>query len=218
MDTSPTADRADNVSFRDEQILLALLTAVERDCRATQRGLAEELDIALGMANAYLKRCLKKGYVKVKQIPANRYLYYLTPHGFAEKARLTGEYLTQSFDFFRQARGQCADILAECARQGVTRVALAGGSELAEIMVLCAGSQTEVTIVGMIEPAARETRLAGLAVAAHPDQLPAHDAVVITALVGAQSVWQAHAGRLGSARVLAPPMLGITATLPVLAE
>ncbi|HUZ73552.1 MAG TPA: winged helix-turn-helix domain-containing protein, partial [Stellaceae bacterium] len=37
-----------------------MLNAVERDSHVTQRHLARELGIALGLANAYLKRCAKK--------------------------------------------------------------------------------------------------------------------------------------------------------------
>ena len=44
----------------------------------------------------------------MRQVPLNRYAYYLTPQGFAEKSRLTAEYLAASFDFFRRARGDCA--------------------------------------------------------------------------------------------------------------
>jgi DNA-binding MarR family transcriptional regulator len=72
---------------------LELLQSVERDGGQSQRRLAAELGIALGLVNAYLKRCIKKGLVKVSAAPARRYAYYLTPHGFAEKSRLTVEYL-----------------------------------------------------------------------------------------------------------------------------
>ncbi len=201
------------MAAREEQIILGLLNAVERDSNATQRELARELGIALGLANAYLKRCLKKGYVKVTQVPANRYLYYLTPSGFAEKTRLTADYLSQSFGFFRDARRQCDDLLGECAARGWERVALVGASELAEIMALCAAS-APVTLVGVVDAAAAGGVLAGLPVAAGGDALPPHDGVVVTALVRAQAVWEAEVARSGRERVLAPPLLGITVVPP----
>ena len=73
----------------DPEIVLGLLTSIERDSAVTQRKLAGDLGIALGLANAYLRRCVRKGLVKVSQVPLNRYAYYLTPQGFAEKSRLT---------------------------------------------------------------------------------------------------------------------------------
>ena len=84
----------------ENTITLGVLSAIEEDDRATQRAISRDLGIALGLTNAYLKRCVKKGFIKVRQIPANRYTYYLTPQGFAEKSRLTAEYLSISFNFF----------------------------------------------------------------------------------------------------------------------
>jgi len=49
-------------------ITLGVLSAIEEDERATQRAISQELGIALGLANAYLKRCVKKGFVKVQHI------------------------------------------------------------------------------------------------------------------------------------------------------
>ena len=41
-------------------ITLGVLTAIEEDDRATQRAISEDLGIALGLTNAYLRRCVKK--------------------------------------------------------------------------------------------------------------------------------------------------------------
>jgi DNA-binding MarR family transcriptional regulator len=61
------------------RIMLGLLESVERGEAQTQRRLASELGVALGLVNAYLKRCINKGLVKVREVPARRYAYYLTP-------------------------------------------------------------------------------------------------------------------------------------------
>src|SRR5580765_7065233 len=94
----------------NSRIMLRLLDAVEQDRAKAQRLLASELGIALGLVNAYLKRWVKKGLVKVRSAPARRYAYYLTPEGFSEKARLTVEYLSYSFSFFRQAKSDCSGL------------------------------------------------------------------------------------------------------------
>ena len=93
------------------EITLGLLNAVDESSSVTQRAVAKELGIALGLVNTYLKRCVTKGLIKVRQVPANRYAYYLTPKGFSEKARLTGEYLTQGFQLFRLSRSQIVEIM-----------------------------------------------------------------------------------------------------------
>src|SRR5271169_6559249 len=122
----------------NERIVLELLESVERDGAQSQRKLAAELGIALGLVNAYLKRCVTKGLVKISGVPTRRYAYYLTPKGFTEKSRLTVQYLTISFGFFRRARADCADAFAAARLRGWQRIALLGVSDLAEIATICA--------------------------------------------------------------------------------
>src|SRR6516162_6164706 len=105
-------------SAETHRIMLGLLDAVEQERVQSQRHLASELGIALGLVNAYLKRCIKKGLVKVRQAPARRYAYYLTPQGFAEKSRLTVEYLSYSFSFFRRAKADCMAALESARGRG----------------------------------------------------------------------------------------------------
>src|ERR1700756_4728730 len=150
MDRAASSD-----SGEDDRIVLNLLNSVD-DGAQSQRRIAEDLGIALGLVNAYLKRCVKKGLVKVSEAPARRYAYYLTPQGFAEKSRLTVEYLSLSFSFFRQARADCAKTLALAHENGWSRIALAGISDLAEIAVICA-FERGIAIVGVVEPAAAAT-------------------------------------------------------------
>jgi DNA-binding MarR family transcriptional regulator len=142
-------------------IVLSVLTSIERDSTITQRALARELGIALGLANAYLRRCVRKGLVKMRQVPINRYAYYLTPQGLAEKSRLTAEYLAVSLDFFRRARSDCAALFRQCESLGWRNVALYGAGELAEIAVLSAG-ETAVKVLCIIDPGQPGRRCGGL--------------------------------------------------------
>ena len=87
-----------------EQHELRVLELVEERDRITQRGVATELEIALGMANALIKRLVLKGFIKVKDAPSRRYKYYITPEGFIEKGRLVSRYIANSFKFFGEVR------------------------------------------------------------------------------------------------------------------
>jgi DNA-binding MarR family transcriptional regulator len=193
-----------------DKILLGLLESVERDGGQSQRRLASELGIALGLVNAYLKRCIKKGLVKVSEVPSRRYAYYLTPQGFAEKSRLTIEYLTSSFSFFRQARADCARTLALAHENGWNRIALAGISDLAEIAVICA-FERGIAIVGVVDPATSATAFMGAPVVPSFTGLPGTvDAIVITDLRSARETCAVASAHLGRERVLAPSLLGVT--------
>ena len=118
-----------------DEVTLKLLNTVRDDADATQRSIANDLGIALGLTNAYLKRCVKKGLIKVGQAPANRFRYYLTPKGFMEKSRLTAEFLTQSFNLFRYAREETARLYDQCAANDWQRLLLIGASDFTEIAI-----------------------------------------------------------------------------------
>ena len=134
----------------ESRIMLGLLDAVERQGAQSQRHLASELGIALGLVNAYLKRCVTKGLVKIGDAPGAAYAYYLTPKGFAEKSRLTVEYLSYSFSFFRQAKTDCSALFQAAKSRGVGKLLLVGQSDLAEIAALCA-LEEGVEIVGLVQ-------------------------------------------------------------------
>src|SRR6185369_9575163 len=158
------AKNADQVSHDpDPAILLGVLNALEADAGVTQRKLSNDLGIALGLANAYIKRCIKKGLVKIGEAPARRYAYYLTPQGFAEKSRLTVEYLTTSLSFFRRARADCTDTFALARARGMTRVVLVGVSDLAEIARICA-LEGGVEIIAVVDANTQATTYLGLPV------------------------------------------------------
>jgi DNA-binding MarR family transcriptional regulator len=191
----------------DAAILLGLLDSIERDGSQTQRRLAADLGVALGLVNAYLKRCLKKGLLKVTEAPARRYGYYLTPHGFAEKSRLTVEYLSYSFGFFRQAKDDCAQLLAAAAETGFRRIVLAGKSDLAEIATICA-HDAGIEIVAIVDPAATDERFIGLPFVASFDAVATpFDAVLLTDLVNAPETCARLIEQFDARRVLVPSLL-----------
>lgn len=205
------------VSEDETKITLGLLNAVEANSALTQRSMASELGIALGLANAYLKRCVRKGLIKVQQVPANRYAYYLTPMGFAEKSRLTADYLAISFNFFRRARSECAVAMQECKSHGWQRVALAGVGDLGEIALLCA-ADGDVQIIGFIDPDYDGKQFMGLPVVNRPDRLELFDAILVTDFQNPQMVFDALIKSVPSERVVSPEMLSISRQRPTLME
>ena len=129
---------------------LQLLNEIETSEAVTQRGLSKRLGIALGLTNLYLKRLVKKGYVKVVNIQKNRIRYLITPQGIAEKSRLTYEYMHYSLQLYRQA---CAVIRARfraLAEQGRKRLVFYGVGEAAELAYLCA-REMDLELVGVVD-------------------------------------------------------------------
>jgi DNA-binding MarR family transcriptional regulator len=206
-----TVAQSANLSARkkvEAEITLGMLSAVEQGSSVTQRSLARELGVALGLVNGYLRRCVAKGWIKVSTAPANRYAYYLTPRGFAEKSRLTAQYLTISFDFFRTARNQCLELIRLCEQQGWRRVALCGKGELAEIMVLCAEIEA-IDIVALVDPEGGSS-IKRLPVITDASALPQIDAAIVTDQRDPQGTYDRLATLISAERILAPPLLKIS--------
>jgi predicted transcriptional regulator len=189
------------------RIMLGLLESVERGGDQSQRRLASELGVALGLVNAYLKRCVRKGLVKMRQAPARRYAYYLTPRGFAEKSRLTIEYMSYSFAWFRRAKADCTATLNIAQQRGFRRIALLGASDLAEIAAICALDST-IAVVAVVDAKCEASRFAGSPVVRGLDAVAdAIDAAVVTDMQSADAIRRVAAGRLGMERVLTPALL-----------
>jgi DNA-binding MarR family transcriptional regulator len=202
-------DRLLDTEHENERIVLSLLSSVETDGARSQRRMAAELGIALGLVNAYLKRCVKKGLVKVNDAPARRYAYYLTPQGFAEKSRLTVQYLSDSFSFFRKAKGDCTRVFEEAAARGFKRLVLAGKSDLAEIAILCA-FEAGATVVAIVDVRSEDSRFIGVEVfASYSDVKDGFDAIIVTDVARAQATYERAVEVCGKDRLLVPALLGL---------
>lgn len=192
---------------RTSQIVMGLLEAVERSSDRSQRWLARELGISLGLVNAYIKRCARKGLIKVKRVPAHRFMYYLTPKGFAEKSRLTLEYISYSFEFFRRARTELSATILDAKAAGVHRLVILGVSDLAEIAILCA-LESGVVVVAAIGQKGGEPKLVGVPVVGMLDEVAgAFDGVLPADIADTRASLAAATARCG-ARVFVPPLLG----------
>jgi DNA-binding MarR family transcriptional regulator len=205
------ASKTDDVD--DTRIVLGLLEYVGRGGEQSQRRLASELGVALGLANAYLRRCVKKGLVKVRQVPARRYAYYLTPRGFAEKSRLTFEYMSHSFALFRRAKADCAAALESARARGFVRIALLGASDIAEIAAICA-LDSGFVIAAVVDADVTAERFAGAPVVRDLDALlgvsaPPPDAVLVTDMHDTAGALRNAVAKFGAERVLVPALLGV---------
>ncbi len=113
---------------------MQLLEALDRrDYSPSQRDLASRLNVSVGLINAFVKRLVKKGYIKVRTIPKNRVLYLLTPKGIVEKTRLTYKHIHDSYSYYKKTCGRLEKIYADLEREGCRRIAFYGISDIAEL-------------------------------------------------------------------------------------
>lgn len=199
-----------NTPKKEDALTLELLEAIEDKSDLTQRHLADRMGVALGLANSYLKRCVRKGLIKIHQAPANRYFYYLTPKGFAEKSRLTASYLSSSFDFYRQAGNSLSQIYKECKKKNQDKVLLCGISELAEIASLRAHEHS-IQIVGTFDLNSELKQFLGLPVWQKLDEADDYDVCLLTSLTNTKSIYDFLRKKLDLDKILVPSILGLNA-------
>ena len=135
---------------KNTEIELRLFNQIEKNKNHSQRSISKELNIALGLSNALIKKFLSKGFLKLSQAPMKRYFYYITPRGLIEKAKLTKEFLTSSLDFYNKIRNQYEKEFQKIKKQKPSKIILIGISEFTEIAILAA-KITEVKIDYIVE-------------------------------------------------------------------
>jgi len=197
-----------NAGDKEDALTLEILEVIESQSHVTQRHLADRLGVALGLANSYLKRCIRKGLIKVQQAPANRYLYYITPKGFAEKSRLTARYLSASFDFYRQAGESLSEIYRFCHDNDWQQILFCGISELAEIAAIRA-VEHNIQVVGIFDPYAQQERFLRLPVVHSLGDARPHDACMLTAVHDAGDVYNLLVKQVKPDMLLVPSILGL---------
>lgn len=115
---------------------LEILTTIAEGGLVSQRSLARRVGIAVGLANLYVKRLTRKGYIKVTTIAPHRIKYLVTPRGLVEKTRLTYEFMRHSLRLYREARRTFGETLRPLVEGGTRRVVLYGTGEAAELAYL----------------------------------------------------------------------------------
>ncbi len=136
----------------NEQHTRLILETIDKNPHITQKDLAAQLGIAVGSVNWYLKRMVKKGYVKVTRLQRRRLRYLLTPQGITEKSRLTASFLQASLKWYRLTRETTKRHLESVRAAGFSEVCIQGDGDLAEIVYLTC-LEAGITVLPEINPA-----------------------------------------------------------------
>ena len=76
---------------------LDILRLVADNPAISQRKISEQSGISLGQVNFLIKKCVKKGWIKLEGQTAKSIRYNITPKGLLEKAELTRQYISASY-------------------------------------------------------------------------------------------------------------------------
>ncbi len=122
----------DNSGVRE----LEILEKIENDGLLTQRDLSREVGIALGLVNHLLKKMVKKGWIKIKNIDAKRIRYLITPEGAKEKTSLLYKRVESTIHFYLEAKKVIKEKVDQLKNDGVKSVSIYGINHIAEVLFI----------------------------------------------------------------------------------
>jgi DNA-binding MarR family transcriptional regulator len=133
-----------------------ILRAIASGNRVTQRSLASELGVALGLTNLLVRRLVKKGYVRMAGMGTRHVRYLMTPAGWEAFGRVTRLSMANTVNLYTETRDHIRVSLAAisdgCAvdASGTKRVVFYGAGDAAEIAYVSL-HRTDLTLVGVVD-------------------------------------------------------------------
>jgi DNA-binding MarR family transcriptional regulator len=133
-----------------------ILQAIAAGGRVTQRSLAGEMGVALGLTNLLIRRLVAKGYVKMAGIGTRHVSYLMTPAGWEALGRATRQSLENTVRLYTQTREQIRTSLAALSDRchvdadGRKRVVFYGAGDVAEIAYVSLQG-TDLTLAAVVD-------------------------------------------------------------------
>jgi len=115
---------------------LAILEKLENNGHLTQRDLSKEVGIALGLVNHLLKKMVKKGWIKIKNIDAKKIRYLITPEGAVEKSSLLYKRVENTIHFYLDAKRVIKEKVEHLKGDGVKSVSIYGINHISEVLFI----------------------------------------------------------------------------------
>ena len=129
---------------------LRLLEELEKNPIVSQRDLSHKFGIALGVTNACLKRMARKGLIRIRGFNHRKIGYYLTPKGFAEKAKLTLNLISHIVQHYSELKKIISQRLLKMQGDGLKRIVFYGVSDEMEVAYITLQG-VNLKLVGIVE-------------------------------------------------------------------
>ncbi len=112
-----------------------ILMLLENNSDISQRELAKKAGISLGTVNYLLKKCVKKGLLKIERLNSRNLKYILTPAGMKEKMKRTLSFVKRSYKAIIQLQDDICRLAKEKKKQDYKIWIMGEKDEIYEIVV-----------------------------------------------------------------------------------
>lgn len=113
---------------------LLILSAIRKNSSLSQRELAKETDISLGLINVIIKKMIQGGLLQASRLNKRKMNYCLTPIGLAQISERTSFNANDTIRTYKKIRSNLANLLQELYEAGYSQFSIHGNGELKELL------------------------------------------------------------------------------------
>lgn len=111
-----------------------IISQIYQNPQVDQRTIAQNVGLSLGLTNLVIKKLIKTGYIKIKQLNKRKVQYILTAKGFAEKTKKSYNYILKTVNLFKTINSNIQQLILKYLNKGIKKFIILGKSELAQIV------------------------------------------------------------------------------------
>ena len=102
---------------------------------ASQRVLAENAGISIGLMNAILKRFVERGWIMLSNVNLRKLSYAITPAGIAELTSRSQTFAKRTFEIANKYNETLCKVVSDAKKDGKTKLVLYGKSYIKFLLV-----------------------------------------------------------------------------------
>ncbi len=114
-----------------------IANTLEQEPLASQRVLAENAGMSIGLMNAVLKRFVERGWIMLTNVNLRKLSYAITPAGIAELTARSQKFAKRTFELANSYNETLCKYISEAKKEGKTRLCLYGQSYIRFLLVYC---------------------------------------------------------------------------------
>lgn len=120
---------------------LDILKIVAENPQISQRKISEQTGMSLGQVNFLMKKCIKKGFIKIEGQTIKSIRYNITPKGMTEKAEKTVAYIRYSCAAVMRLTEVMKEVEVRYIKEGKRLYVYGENDELMQIAKLALNSE-----------------------------------------------------------------------------
>ncbi|MBU4484215.1 winged helix-turn-helix domain-containing protein [bacterium] len=131
----------ENLKSHEAQVLSYL---TDKPKAISQRDIAGDTGLSVGLVNAILKKLVNVGYVKVAHLNKRQVQYFLTTQGFSQKLKQSYRYIVNTVEHYKKLEKELARIIVNLYSEGYEIFSIHGDGAMRELI--------EVAFEGKLQP------------------------------------------------------------------